>query len=97
MKVGDILRRVHAAFFGVVCRHEFDLTDLHQTGIKEPERPADGASFDAHMKWHQSLYTGPWYTERVEWSCAKCGKVFRAHCGLDISPKHGFIRARRHA
>ena len=29
--------------------------------------------------------------ERVSWSCAKCGKVFKAHCGLDISPKHGDI------
>lgn len=28
---------------------------------------------------------------RVEWACADCGKVFKAHCGLDISPKHGFM------
>lgn len=27
--------------------------------------------------------------DRVKWPCAKCGKVFRAHCGLDISPKYG--------
>ncbi len=27
--------------------------------------------------------------DRVAWPCAKCGKVFRAHCGLDISPEHG--------
>lgn len=27
--------------------------------------------------------------DRVMWPCAKCGKEFRAHCGLDISPKHG--------
>lgn len=80
--------------FKTVCRHEFDLNDLRKTGIQEPERPPNGAGVDAHIKWHQSLYTGPWYTERVEWPCCKCGKVFRAHCGLDISPEHGFIRAR---
>lgn len=28
--------------------------------------------------------------DRVEWPCADCGHVFAAHCGLDISPKHGF-------
>lgn len=27
--------------------------------------------------------------ERVSWPCVKCGKVFLANCGLDISPKHG--------
>lgn len=29
--------------------------------------------------------------ERVSWPCVKCGKVFTAHCGLDIAPRHGFI------
>lgn len=77
------------------CKHEFELKDLKKTGIQEPEPPAKSASFDEHCKWHKSLYEGPWYTERVEWPCCKCGKVFRAHCGLDISPKHGFIRPRR--
>lgn len=32
---------------------------------------------------------------RVQWPCQKCGKVFFAHCGLDISPKHGPIVPRR--
>lgn len=32
--------------------------------------------------------------DRVKWPCAKCGKVFRAHCGLDISPKYGKITDR---
>lgn len=31
------------------------------------------------------------YNDRVTWPCAKCGKVFNAHCGLDISPTHGPI------
>jgi hypothetical protein len=30
-------------------------------------------------------------SDRVIWPCAKCGRVFTAHCGLDISPKHGLI------
>lgn len=29
--------------------------------------------------------------DRIAWPCAKCGRVFRAHCGLDISPKYGPI------
>ena len=29
--------------------------------------------------------------DRVEWPCADCGKSFRAHCGLDITPKHGHV------
>ena len=32
---------------------------------------------------------------RVEWACDKCGKVFKAHCGLDISPRHGQMFHRR--
>ena len=27
--------------------------------------------------------------DRVRWNCDKCGKVFRAQCGLDISPSNG--------
>jgi len=27
--------------------------------------------------------------DRVSWACDKCGKVFNAQCGLDISPRHG--------
>lgn len=27
--------------------------------------------------------------DRVHWPCDKCGKVFSAHCGLDISPSNG--------
>lgn len=27
--------------------------------------------------------------DRVAWPCDKCGKVFRAHCGLDIVPENG--------
>ena len=30
-------------------------------------------------------------SERVEWACAKCGKVFRASHGLAIAPDNGVI------
>lgn len=30
-------------------------------------------------------------TNRVMWPCCKCGQIFYAHCGLDISPKYGSI------
>lgn len=30
-------------------------------------------------------------SERVEWACAKCGRVFRASHGLAIAPRNGFI------
>ena len=33
--------------------------------------------------------------DRVSWACDKCGKVFRAQCGLDISPEHGPIFRRK--
>lgn len=29
---------------------------------------------------------------RVSWKCSLCGTEFKAHCGLDISPKHGKIQ-----
>lgn len=27
--------------------------------------------------------------DRVRWHCDKCGRIFRAQCGLDISPTNG--------
>lgn len=32
--------------------------------------------------------------DRVRWPCDKCGKVFHAHCGLNISPGNGFLYRR---
>jgi hypothetical protein len=29
---------------------------------------------------------------RVQWKCMSCSIVFKAHCGLDITPKHGYIK-----
>lgn len=33
--------------------------------------------------------------DRVRWACDKCGKVFHAHCGLDIAPDKGVLYRRR--
>lgn len=30
-------------------------------------------------------------SDRILWPCAHCGTVFSAHCGLDITPRHGPI------
>ena len=92
--VSRIVARVSRMVRGFVrtrCHHAFRLEDLHKTGIPEPEKPADGASYQAWKDYHRELTEGPHHTERVEWPCARCGKVFRAHCGLDISPEHGPI------
>lgn len=32
--------------------------------------------------------------DRVRWACDRCGRVFTAHCGLDIVPRHGPIMPR---
>lgn len=73
------------------CRHEFDTSDLKLTGISEPEEPDKYASYKEWVKYFHELHHGPSHTERVEWPCNKCGKPFRAHCGLDIAPRKGKI------
>lgn len=40
---------------------------------------------------HLEMVNRDGLNDRVKWPCAKCGKVFHAHCGLDISPKYGEI------
>lgn len=87
--VGHTLENVVLCLRRFFCRHAFALRDLKLTGIPEPDKPYDGASYGAWLDYHRQLSEGPHHTQRVEWPCAKCGKVFRAHCGLDISPEHG--------
>lgn len=65
------------------CRHSFRLADLRFTGIPVPPRPAT-ESFYVMLTYFASLADHPSHRERVEWPCLKCGRVFRAHCGLDI-------------
>lgn len=31
--------------------------------------------------------------KRVSWKCYKCNKIYYAHCGLDITPKHGYVKS----
>ena len=75
----------------VACCHTFRLGGQSLTGIPEPEKPEDNAGYAAWSEYYQSLYNGPSFTKRVQWPCAKCGKVFFAHCGLDIL-SHGNIQ-----
>jgi len=75
------------------CRHEFALEDLELTGIPEPVKPTSKDYTD----WKNYLdqvdkHIG--HTKRVRWPCMHCGKVFFAHCGLDISPRHGKMTRR---
>lgn len=74
----------------VGCRHEFRYSDLRLTGIPEPTQPGPGATQEEWRHWGDQVIGGnhPWHTERVSWRCRKCGKEFRAHCGLDVL-QHG--------
>lgn len=67
------------------CRHEFRYSDLKLTGIPATPIPTD---FEGAMEWHRNEYRHPSFSERVSWRCHKCGKEFRAHCGLDVL-QHG--------
>jgi len=68
------------------CKHEFNLNDLHITGIPEIPVPIKN-----DYKDYTAYYQQDAFTKRVSWKCQKCGKVFYAHCGLDISLKYGYI------
>ena len=71
-----------------LCPHQFALEDLEKTGIPEPATPI-GNDYTEWLRYHETLMDSDWHMKRVRWPCAKCGKVFYAHCGLDISPAHG--------
>jgi hypothetical protein len=45
--------------------------------------------FCTHMFDINELVGRPTPDGDVTWPCSKCGKVFKAHCGLDIVPRHG--------
>lgn len=74
------------------CKHGFLLGDLKQTGISEPP-PPKGRGYQEWADYFQIInsYEHESHTKRVVWPCAKCGKEFYAHCGLDILGTHGNI------
>lgn len=82
-----LLKKLRAA----ACSHEFRLADLEATGIEAPPPPASDAGLEVHFRYLHNMANHPSHTRRVVWPCAKCGRVFTAHCGLDISPAHGPI------
>ena len=77
-------------FKKATCQHEFKLKDLELTGIPTQEKPK-GNDFREWSDYYANQLTDIGHTHRVKWSCHKCKKEFFAHCGLDISPKYGYI------
>lgn len=72
------------------CRHEFRIADLTDTDIAQPATPPEGSGYYAWLDYYCGLSAHPANSERVKWACCKCGKEYRAHCGLDIL-NHGKI------
>lgn len=86
-KLRGVLRRLMPLVGRKFCHHRFDMNDLHRTGIPEPERPEKGSGYQAFSDWQNELFTGECHTKRVACPCWKCGKMFYAHCGLDITTR----------
>jgi hypothetical protein len=78
------LSRLVVRFRAHICRHEFRLADLTETGIAQPEKPAGSARYSEWLDYYARLSSHPANSERVTWACCKCGKEYRAHCGLDV-------------
>jgi len=72
------------------CRHKFAMEDLKLTHIAPPPTPFKG-TYAEWEHFYEGIDTHESHTHRVEWPCDKCGKVFYAHCGLDIAPENGGI------
>lgn len=85
MTFAGIQRSLRESF----CSHQFRLDDLQLTRIPVPPPPPTDASIKEHFEYLESLPGHLSHTERVSWRCAKCNREFRAHCGLDVSPRHG--------
>ena len=58
------------------CTHRFAIEDMTLTNIKVLD---------------EYSYKDKGHAMRVYMPCDKCGKIFYAHCGLDITPKHGYL------
>jgi hypothetical protein len=90
VSVVNLIRRLVIGSKRAVCSHEFLLDDLERTGLAEPQKPTSRDCKDWE-KYLDELWYGDWRKFVVRWPCRKCGKVFKAFCGLDIAPKHGRI------
>jgi hypothetical protein len=88
--VSVVLWRWVRGFRMAICRHEFRLSDLTDTNIAQPAKPPEGSGYYAWLDYYCGLSAHPANSERVKWACCKCGKEYRAHCGLDIL-NHGKI------
>ncbi|MCK5316873.1 MAG: hypothetical protein KAJ55_03110 [Anaerolineales bacterium] len=77
-----------------VCKHTFDMDDLEQTGIPELEPPKT-RGYKEWERYFSKVYSHEGVTKRVRWPCSKCGKVFYAHCGLDIGHEGNIIRKKK--
>ncbi|MDP1580711.1 MAG: hypothetical protein Q8M02_10550 [Candidatus Didemnitutus sp.] len=85
------LRGFFRRFRQAICRHGFRLADLTNTGIPQPAKPTENAGYYEWLNYYARLSAHPANSQRVRWPCAKCGKVFFAHCGLEIMHTHGPI------
>lgn len=94
VKKQSILQKIKTWLRQTTCLHYFKLSDLSLTGIVAPEPPAKNARYDEWEKWFQNQDKVDAFTKRVQWPCAKCGKMFFAHCGLDIL-SHGTLEQLR--
>lgn len=85
----SVFKRLLARLRSAVCRHRFRLADLTLTGIPIPPVPDRSSTYSACLEYFLELPRHPSHTHRVKCTCAKCGAVFFAHCGLDLVSKHG--------
>jgi hypothetical protein len=91
--IGMILKTL-ACLLKLKCKHTFDMVDLEQTGIPELE-PPETRGYEEWERYFTAIYKHESVTRRVKWPCSKCGKVFYAHCGLDIAHEGNIVRKKK--
>jgi hypothetical protein len=69
------------------CSHVFDIKDIENTNIPEPEKPNKYAGYTTWADYHTSYYDSDHVTKRIKCKCSKCGKLHYAHCGLELDGK----------
>ena len=91
---GDMILKALLYLRQLKCNHKFDMADLKQTGIPELEPPKT-RGYKEWERYFTAIYKHESVTKRVRWPCSKCGKVFYAHCGLDIGHEGNIIRKKK--